>query len=58
MKDTILKEKLPLNFKYIQVFGSNKTKKIKEATKYVVCSKYQTDGLEQTSPFKNLTRML
>lgn len=58
MKDIILKEKLPLNFRYMQIFGSDKTKKIKEAVKYVVCSKYQTDSLERTPPFKNFTRML
>ena len=58
MKDIILKEKLPLNFRYMQVFGSDKTKKIKEATKHIACSKYQTDSLERTLPFKNFTRML
>lgn len=57
-KYTILEKKLPLNFKYMHIFGSNKTNKIKERTQYITCIKYQTDNLERVFPFKNFTRML
>jgi hypothetical protein len=61
MKNKILIEesnKLPLNFKYIEKFGSEKSKDLKSKIFYVRCNKYQTDFLMRTTPFKAFTRML
>lgn len=53
------KDKLPLTFKYIEKFRV-KTDENRDKYKvhYLKCEKYQTDFLMQTTPFKNLVRML
>jgi hypothetical protein len=61
MENRILSEeknKLPLNFKYINKLGSKKSKELNKKIFYVECDKYQTDFMTRVTPFKAFTRML
>ncbi|WP_293945795.1 MULTISPECIES: hypothetical protein [unclassified Sphingobacterium] len=61
IKDLITKEKnkLPLTFEFMELFGSqNSNNSDTNSSRYLKCSTYQTDYLWRTRPFKRLTRLL
>ena len=59
MKITFNEEKkLPLTYRYIEVFGDKKLKTLTPTIYYVKCSKIQSDFYNQSLPFKKLVTML
>lgn len=51
--------KLPLTFKYIELFESKNTEKPgSDTTYYLECKNYQTDFSLREKPYKPLTRLL
>ncbi len=51
--------KLPLTFKYMELFKTQDLKKLDENTIfYIPCRKYQTNFYVREKPFKSLVRML
>lgn len=61
MKITINeKKKLPLTYKYMEVYSERKTGEVVQQTtvKYIKISKIQSDFHSKSLPFKKLTRML
>ena len=54
------KNKLPLTFKYIEVFSKkgSKNKSRKSILYFLECSNYQTDCHVRAKPIKPLTRLL
>lgn len=54
------KNKLPLIFKYIEIFNKKNIKldSRKIIVYFLECNNYQTDCYVRTPPFKPLTRML
>lgn len=50
--------KLPLTYKYIEVYGAKKVKSLKPATSPLTISKIQSDFHAPSVPFKKLVRML
>lgn len=61
MKNTYKeKHKLPLTFKYMEVFRKKNTKKNygENVIYFIECKKYQTNFYVREKPVKHLTRML
>lgn len=54
------RNKLPLTFKYIEIFSKKNSTpdSIKTIVYFLECNNYQTDCYVRTPPFKPLTRML
>lgn len=51
-------KKLPLTFKYIEVFGNRNADHSKKERRYIKCEKFKTEFYEQMLPVKALVRML
>jgi hypothetical protein len=51
-------KKLPLTYKYIEVYGAKKSKTLKPAINHIKSSKIQSDFHTPSVPFKKLVRML
>lgn len=51
-------QKLPLTYKYIEVYGAQKLKPGKPTAKYIKSLKIQSDFHTPSVPFKKLVRML
>jgi hypothetical protein len=59
MKSIKEKHKLPLTFKYIEIFrGKNLGKLNSNTTYFLECEKYQTNFFVRLKPYKPLTKML
>ena len=50
--------KLPLTYKYIEVYGAKKIKSLKPRVKPLTISKIQSDFRAPSAPFKKLVRLL
>ena len=51
-------KRLPLTYKYIEVYGEKKLKTLKPTIDYIKISKIQSDFHTPSIPFKKLVKML